>query len=152
MSTTPLKGSCLCGNVKLTLKGNPVKVMTCYCVHCQKSGSAPYQTNAIFPTDQIEIDDPQGFIKMYTVPKEEIDSGFEKQKYFCSNCGCPLFNRPMKHQGTKTVVKTGILDAPAGSGIPGSEVLKPAVEIFTKDRASYVAPIEGCAQFEKAAS
>lgn len=31
------------------------------------------------------------------------------------------------------------------------ELLKPTAELFTKDRASYVSPIEGCAQFEKAA-
>jgi hypothetical protein len=114
MSEVTYHGSCLCESVKLTLHGAPVKAMACHCVDCQKSGGGPFQTNALYNTSDVEIVDTQGYCKKYVVPKEKVGSGVEKQKWFCANCGCTLFTRPMKYNGEKSVVKTGILDAPAG--------------------------------------
>lgn len=115
MSATVYHASCLCKGVKLTLKGAPIKAMTCHCVDCQKSGGAPYQSNAIFNTSQLELDDPNNYAKMYLISGSQTGSGVEKQKWFCGNCGCGLYNRPMKYNGEKSVVKTGILDGPNGS-------------------------------------
>ncbi|KAL1935399.1 hypothetical protein VTP01DRAFT_4539 [Rhizomucor pusillus] len=149
MST--LNASCLCGCIKITLTGNPIKCMTCHCIDCQKNAGGPYQTNAMFPTSAVNVSDPHGYAKVYTVPGSQVGSGFEKRKWFCGNCGCTLFTRPMKFKGQKTVFKTGLLDASSPEGGSGLELLAPTSELYTKDRAYFVKPIEGAAQFEGAA-
>lgn len=117
MST--LNASCLCGCIKITLTGIPIKCMTCHCIDCQKNAGGPYQTNAMFPTSAVNVSDPHGYAKVYTVPGSQVGSGFEKRKWFCGNCGCTLFTRPMKFKGQKTVFKTGLLDASSPEGGSG---------------------------------
>ncbi|KAI7849796.1 Mss4-like protein [Circinella umbellata] len=149
--STSLNGSCLCGSIKVKLNGAPIKAMLCHCVDCQKSAGGPYQSNAIFNTSNLELEDPKGYAKMYLVPKEQTGSGFEKQKWFCSNCGSPLFNRPMKYEGQKSVVKTGILDSAAGFEGSPLDQLKPVSELYIKDRPSFVKAVDGAKQFTEAA-
>ncbi|KAI8144077.1 Mss4-like protein [Fennellomyces sp. T-0311] len=146
-----LTGSCLCGSIKVKLNGEPIKAMTCHCVDCQKSAGGPFQSNAIYNTSAVELEDPNNYAKLYIVPKTQTGSGYEKQKWFCGNCGSPLFNRPMKYEGQKSVVKTGILDAPAGFQGSALDQLKPVSELYVKDRASYVHPVDGAKQWEEAA-
>lgn len=109
-----LQGTCLCGSIKVVLHGEPVKVFACHCIDCQKSAGGPYQTCAIYPTARLDVVDPNNYVKKYIVPKEQVTSGFEKHKFFCSNCATHLFNQPMKANGEKSVVKTGFLDKPEG--------------------------------------
>lgn len=114
IETNKYTGSCLCGSVTVALDGSPLKTMSCHCTDCQKSSGGPYQTNAMYESSSVTVNDPEEFVKVYVVPKETTGSGVEKQKWFCGNCGCTLFTRPMKYNGEKSVVKTGILDTPAG--------------------------------------
>ncbi|KAH8548835.1 Mss4-like protein [Umbelopsis sp. PMI_123] len=107
-------GSCLCGFVNIALYGSPLKTMSCHCTDCQKSSGGPYQTNAMYASTSVSVDDPNQFVKVFIVPSGKTGSGVEKQKWFCGNCGCTLFTRPMKYNGEKSVVKTGILDTPPG--------------------------------------
>lgn len=110
VSEEKFNGSCQCGSIKVVLTGRPIKAMSCHCVDCQKSASGPYQTCALYPTSAVELIDPESNIKKYIVPKEQVGSGVEKEKWFCGVCGAPIYNRPMKHNGEKTVIKTGILE------------------------------------------
>ncbi|GAB5590704.1 hypothetical protein Unana1_05604 [Umbelopsis nana] len=105
----------------------------------------------MYSSSSVSVNDSEKFVKVYIVPKQKTGSGVEKQKWFCGNCGCTLFTRPMKYNGEKSVVKTGILDTPAGYTVLSLDLLKPASELYVKDRASFVHPIEGAKQFNAAA-
>ncbi|KAG2223045.1 hypothetical protein INT45_008246 [Circinella minor] len=143
-----LSGTCLCGSIKVKLNSTANHVGLCYCSDCQKSAGGPYQCNAMFNSSDVELEDPKGYVKLYVVPKEQTLSGIEKQKWFCGNCGSPLFVRPMSLNGEKSFIKTGILDtAPGFQGTSPLDQLKPTSEIFTKNRPSYVKPIDDAAQF-----
>jgi hypothetical protein len=37
------KGSCLCGEVQVTVQGDPEAVVLCHCSDCSKNAGAPYQ-------------------------------------------------------------------------------------------------------------
>jgi hypothetical protein len=116
LSSKIYHGSCLCGLVKVTLDGPPTKCAACHCLDCQKSAGGPFQISAIYSTSNVQVLDPENHLKRYTVTGETLESGFEKHKYFCGNCGTPLFNRSMKHKGELTIIKVGILDPPQVEG------------------------------------
>ncbi|KAL1930768.1 hypothetical protein VTP01DRAFT_10930 [Rhizomucor pusillus] len=59
-----------------------------------------------------------------------------------------MFVRLMIYNGEKTIVKTGILDAPEGD--PGLKALTLTFEIFTKYRASFVKPLDDVKQYHSA--
>lgn len=41
-------GSCLCGNVKYTLTGDPMAAFLCHCANCKKFTGAPFQGSGMF--------------------------------------------------------------------------------------------------------
>ncbi|EPB84378.1 hypothetical protein HMPREF1544_08897 [Mucor circinelloides 1006PhL] len=145
-NNTQYQGTCICKAIHITLQGEPNRVIACHCVDCQKSSGGPYQISAMYDTQNVKVDDPSKHLKKYVFPKGSADSGFEKHKYFCGVCGTHLFNKPMKHNGEKCVIKTAFLDSANG---PGVDLFKPQCEVYTKDRASFVGPIEGIKQFER---
>ncbi len=55
-----------------------------------------------------------------------------------------MFIRPMKHQGTVTVIKTGVLDGGALE-----RRLDPTMEYFTSRRRPGISVIEGTQQHEE---
>lgn len=109
-SSAPITGSCLCRSISLTLPTTaPVKAMTCYCVDCRKNAGGPYQTNAMFPTSSVTVNDARNTLKCYTIT-EGTFTGYPKEKWFCGECGCTLFTKPGHYKGEMLVVKTGVLD------------------------------------------
>lgn len=109
-------GACICKAINITLHGPPIKSLACHCTDCQKSAGGPFQISAIYETKNLQVHDPANNLKKYVFPKEAISSGFEKHKYFCGICGTHLFNQPMKHNGEKSVIKTGCIDSVDGLG------------------------------------
>ncbi|CAO3615964.1 unnamed protein product [Mucor fragilis] len=144
--STQYQGTCICKSIQITLQGEPVKAMACHCIDCQKSAGGPFQTCAMYDTQNMTVSDPSNNLKKYVFPKEAAESGYEKHKFFCGVCGTHLFNQPMKHNGERSVIKTGFLDSADG---PGVNLFKPEGEVFTKDRASFLDPIDGTKQFER---
>ena len=110
------QGACICKSISITLQGEPSKAIVCHCLDCQKSAGGPFQTCAIYDTKNMQVSDPSNNLKKYIFPKETVGSGNEKHKYFCGVCGTHLFNQPMKHNGEKSVIKTGFIDSIDGPG------------------------------------
>lgn len=116
MSSEVYNGSCLCGSIKVALEGAPIESCACHCLDCQKSAGGPFQINITYSTAKVQVLDPEDYLKKYIVPGKNVESGFEKHKYFCGNCGSPMLNRCMVHKGELTIIKAGILDAPQVEG------------------------------------
>ena len=98
-------GSCLCGQIKFRVMGQPLVCRLCWCRDCQHiagNGTA----NAIFPTEAIEIDgEPAEFINT-------AESGNQVRRRFCSKCGSHLFADNTGRLGL-TVVRLGTLQDPS---------------------------------------
>ncbi|KAI5818281.1 Mss4-like protein [Pyronema omphalodes] len=141
--STPITGSCLCRSLKLVIPAGitPIKTLLCHCIDCQKNSGAPFQSNAMFNTADIILEDPQGVLKTYQIA-EGTASGKPKEKGWCGNCGCQVYTKPGHYEGRVMVVKTGFLDG-------GADHFPPQMEIFTADRAKFLAPAEGVKQFER---
>jgi hypothetical protein len=98
-------GSCLCGQIRYRVKGQPVVSRLCWCRDCQHiagNGTA----NAVFPTEAIEI---EGKPAEYT---SVADSGNQVRRRFCAACGSHLFADNTGRLGL-TVVRLGTLDDPS---------------------------------------
>src|ERR1700694_901276 len=86
-------GSCLCGEIKYEVSGDPALKAVCHCKSCQK-GIYPTAINLILETGSAFASDvvfPSGSIK-FTQGKPKCfnelgSSGKYVQHHFCGNCG-----------------------------------------------------------------
>ena len=126
-------GSCLCGQVRFRVKGQPVVSRLCWCRDCQHiagNGTA----NAIFPTEAIEID---GQTAEYT---STADSGNQVRRRFCAKCGSHLFADNTGRLGL-TVVRLGTLDEPSS--------ITPEANIWVSSAPRWACLSSAIASFEK---
>lgn len=114
----PLTGSCLCGAIRYTVGVPVTELRACHCTHCQKASGAAGTVNAVLPSSVFKI--TQGTPKRYDA---KADSGRTLYRYFCGDCGSPLYSqRPTTPE--MTVVRAGTLDDSSG--------MKIATHIWTK--------------------
>lgn len=76
-------------------------------------------------------------------PKEitkKADSGKSITSFFCGDCGSTLW-RQGETFGDARIIKVGAMD-----DISALENAAPAVELYSKDRVSWVSPVGGAAQ------
>ena len=85
-----IEGACLCGMVRYEIAGEPRWMYQCHCGKCRAATGAAFATNVIVHAGKFRV----------TAGKEVL-KGFEsspsKFRYFCSNCGSPIYS-----QGEKT--------------------------------------------------
>ncbi len=119
----PLAGSCLCGAIRYTV-GIPVtELRACHCTHCQKASGAGGSVNAVVPSVAFTI--TQGSPKRY---EAKADSGRTLYRYFCGDCGSPIYSQRATTPET-VVVRAGTLDN-AGE-------MKITADIWTKSAPSW---------------
>ena len=134
-------GSCLCGQIRFRLRGQPLVSRLCWCRDCQHiagNGTA----NAIFPAEAIEI---EGEPAEYTSVAE---SGNCVRRRFCAKCGSHLFADNTGRLGF-TVVRLGTLNVPSSitpeanicvSSAPGWACLNSSLPAFEKQPQQIKAP------------
>lgn len=126
--TEILTGSCLCGAIRYTVTAPVRELRACHCTHCQKSSGAGGSVNAVLPSDAFKI--TQGTPKRYDA---RADSGRTLHRYFCGDCGSPIYSQRQTNPGV-VVVRAGTFDN-AGE-------MKIATHIWTKSARpwSYIDP------------
>jgi hypothetical protein len=79
-------GGCLCGAISIKIKNTSrvIRTMACHCRHCQKGAGGPCQVNALFKKDDVEVLDAGSALRRYLFPGEDVASGVQKEKWFCS--------------------------------------------------------------------
>ena len=120
------RGSCLCGAVGYSVRGDPVHVGRCHCTDCRKESGGAFSVYAQWPLDAFEV---TGEISSYD------------GRGFCARCGSRLLN-PVDPGDKLVEIRIGSLDdAPFE--------LRPEVEIWVKRRESWIPPVEGAAQYDE---
>jgi hypothetical protein len=102
--TAPLTGSCLCGAVRYTVSVPVTELRACHCTHCQKASGAAGSVNAVLAADAFRI--TQGTPKRYAA---KADSGRTLYRFFCGDCGSPIYSQRETSPGA-VVVRAGTLD------------------------------------------
>ncbi|MDQ2094176.1 GFA family protein [Rhodalgimonas zhirmunskyi] len=110
---TQITGGCLCGDIRITATGAPLRTGVCHCLDCRKHHGALFYAAAIFPENAVSV--------------EGTPSSFEG-RYFCPRCGSSVFARS---EG-EVEVHLGTLDTP--------NQFTPDYELWTIRRESWLAP------------
>lgn len=117
--TVELKtGACLCGRIRLEIRGNMREVVACHCGQCRRQTGSYYMATNV-PDDALVVTGEE-HLKWY-------NASVEAKRGFCSECGSALF---WKHQDDPfTSILAGCLDAPTG--------LKLTRHIYTADKGDF---------------
>ena len=123
VSAMMFSGQCLCGQVKVSVRGRPLRVGICHCTDCRRESGSAFTFYAVWPVDQFE----------------HIGETAEFQgQRFCLRCGSHLFSADDR----EAEIKLGILsEAPTP--------LVPTYELWIKRREPWLRPIDGAEQYEE---
>ena len=83
-----INGSCLCGAIRFTISVPVTELRACHCRNCQKASGAAGSVNAVVPSSAFTV--TSGSPKRYTAA---ADSGRTLHRFFCGECGSPLYSQ-----------------------------------------------------------
>lgn len=120
---------CACGACKFEFDADPTFIANCHCADCKKaSGGAMATFLGVATTDfTATAGTPKAF--HYTA-----DSGNGLDRNFCPECGSRLYTSNLESFPGMVFVAVGALDRP--------ELIEPKLEMFTKRRLHWTAPLE----------
>ncbi|GAW12246.1 hypothetical protein ANO14919_016080 [Xylariales sp. No.14919] len=131
--------SCLCGSIKVEIRGDPFMKNLCHCSSCQKFTGAIFGSLAVYKSEQVTyMESEPSVLKTYidTTP----ESGDVLKRSFCGKCGSPV-----KTQRGSTpenvVLPTGIIDG-------DKTAFKPQAEFFCRGKTDWVGNIENTKAFD----
>ena len=102
--TDKLMGSCLCGTIRYTISAPVAELRACHCKNCQKASGAGGSVNAAIKSADFRL--LQGKPKRYTAV---ADSGRTLHRYFCGDCGSPIYSQ-REQTPEIMVVRAGTFD------------------------------------------
>ena len=107
-----LQGGCLCGKIRYTITAaspgeapDSICNYICHCTNCKKSSGGHMVNSSLFRQDQFSL--TSGTPKCFKDSK--TNSGGVISKYFCGDCGSPLYNISSSGEGFLAVL-SGSLD------------------------------------------
>ena len=77
---------CCCGGLRLRVKGEPGRVVTCHCLQCQRRTGSVFGDNAYFPRQAILS--VEGDVREFSRTSER---GGRITFHFCPKCGSSVY-------------------------------------------------------------
>ena len=121
------EGSCLCGAVRFTLRGEPLHFNVCHCTMCQKFHGAMAGPYLRYSAADFTFVEGEEF-------EQEYVSSDWARRTFCRQCGSSL-RYQYTPQPELTFIAAGVLDTELAQG--------PTQHIFVKDKCSWYAILDG---------
>ena len=97
-------GRCLCGAIRYEFQNAPAITGVCHCKNCQRQAGSAFSTLAGVPKAEFRVN---GEPKRYE--DTDTDSGNIVERYFCADCGSPIYSA-LPGQPDTIFLKTGTLD------------------------------------------
>lgn len=126
-----LTGSCHCGAIRYTMRGEPVHNALCHCSDCRRHAGAPMVGWAMVPADQVSI---EGEPSIY-------HSSEHGRRHFCGRCGTGLFYVNEQMLPGMIDVQTGTLDTP--------DALPPQAQMQVAERIAWMEDAHSLPRFER---
>ncbi len=82
---TTRNAACSCGQLHLTIEGEPVRVSMCHCLACQRRTGAVISNQARFRPEQVNVEGNS------TAWKRTAESGSVVTFHFCATCGSTVY-------------------------------------------------------------
>ena len=92
----------------MKISEEPIITAACHCTHCQRATGSAYSLNICLPESGFSI---KGETLRYYLDKG--DSGLPLKRFFCHQCGSPLYTQADSMPGIM-IVKAGTLDDTSG--------------------------------------
>src|SRR5580692_11949751 len=86
---TSREAACSCGQLSLTVNGDPLRVSMCHCLECQRRTGSTFGVQAFYPREQVRL--AKGIAKRYA---RRAESGRTVTFNFCPECGGTVFWEP----------------------------------------------------------
>jgi len=131
-----ITGQCLCGSIKYEISSEPAMSGICHCKNCQRQTGSAFSTLA--GASKADVSFTQGEPKLYQ--DSETDSGNTVERYFCGNCGSPIYSATAGQPDT-LFFKTGTLD--------DTTTFAPQFHVWCDSKQDWVALEEGVPQIPK---
>jgi len=77
--------SCSCGSLRVDVAAEPLGVVACHCLACQKRTGSPFGLGAYFAESQLSV---SGESRTFVRP---TDAGHQFTTHFCPTCGTSLY-------------------------------------------------------------
>ena len=84
--------ACQCGQLRVSCRGEPVRVSVCHCLDCQRRSGAPFAMQARFSPDQVDV---AGESRCW---QRTADSGNTSEHHFCHTCGSEMWYHARPHR------------------------------------------------------
>jgi hypothetical protein len=79
------EAACSCGQLHLTVEGEPVRISMCHCFACQRRTGSAFGLQARFSAERVDI------VGRHTAYVRVSDAGEERTFNFCPDCGATVF-------------------------------------------------------------
>lgn len=116
-----VKGSCLCGKVRYEIRRLPESMYYCHCNMCRKATGSAFATNMLVRQADFTVKIGGSLIKAF-------QSSPGERRYFCANCGSPLYSKAAARPDSVSV-RCGTLD--------DDPLIRPAKHIHTNTKAPW---------------
>lgn len=100
----PLTGGCLCGAIRYAVSAPVTALRACHCSDCQKTSGTGSSVNAVVLGKDFAL--AQGTPKFFAT---EADSGRTLLRFFCGECGAPIYSH-RENTPERLVVRAGTFD------------------------------------------
>lgn len=133
--TVEAKSACACGAIELTLNGPVRSMLLCSCLDCQKAGGTGHSSVALVPATALSV---TGEPKSFDRPS---DSGATFTRYFCPECGTPIYGQSSRAADMRMV--------PVGLFAGASNWFDPSQLIFARSHQEWDRIAGGLPHHEK---
>lgn len=103
---SPITGGCLCGALRYSAEAEPLVMVACQCLDCQKDSGTGHACHVLFPRAAVTVTGAASFWPM------RGDSGTIKTRAFCPTCGTPVYGT-FEAQPGLFAVRAASLDDPS---------------------------------------
>lgn len=128
-----LSGSCLCGEVTISVPDKFDFIGYCHCSECRKWTGSAFASGGLVDSDVFQITAGERLVSYYHKSKET-------DLAFCTHCGSSLFSKKLKLG--KHVIRLGILD-----DVPTQ---RPNLHIFAASKAPWHDITDNLDKFDEA--
>jgi hypothetical protein len=128
-STAPTAptGRCLCGAIHYRVNGDVGVLVNCHCQFCRRAHGAAFVTTTPIASTKLVITEGETLLARY------------KGRFFCSQCGSSLFNRPESTPAVTALVVSSLDEAPA---------TEPAIHCNVESKAAWYEILDDKPQFD----
>lgn len=96
-------GKCLCGVVKIKVKGEISDIIHCHCSLCRKNSGSAYATNGFINSKYFEIVSGKDNLSTFSFK-------LGRNRHFCTSCGSPVYSSN-EQDPERYRIRLGILDS-----------------------------------------